>query len=301
LIREGVIKCDNYFIPGVKCRAYGIQNSYLTAGFRQLPVKGKIAIHFKKQRAANVDSEIQKLLAKRAFLTKTLKSPLLKINLKEATAAINRNLQNKLGIAKRRFKKNKNEESYLEAQRVIYTYRQICKSLVGIINNKTFEVVIDKSGRRLHTPITRLPKYLRNKITFEGNPLVAIDIKNCRPYLSLRVLERRFYRKTRGKESHTELHKLDNELFGYMRGHLKRLFPLLCEFSAETLDNIEDVTLKYYLKDVLEGELYDKFVGVEKDHPGYNIERDRVKKQYLSCMYDLPRKGGKFADGYSMA
>jgi hypothetical protein len=51
----------------------------------------------------------------------------------------------------------------------------------------------DKTGKRMHTPLTRLKRELRKYITHKEEHLVALDLKNSQPYLSLALFELDFW------------------------------------------------------------------------------------------------------------
>ena len=53
----------------------------------------------------------------------------------------------------------------------------------GIFNPK-----IDTTAGRLHSTLTQLKSDLRQFITYDGHPLVSIDIVNSQPYLSTVLL-----------------------------------------------------------------------------------------------------------------
>jgi hypothetical protein len=53
--------------------------------------------------------------------------------------------------------------------------------------------MVDKKGLRFHSNLTSLKKELRNFLTYEGQPLGDIDIKNSQPYLSQLLLNKEFW------------------------------------------------------------------------------------------------------------
>lgn len=56
------------------------------------------------------------------------------------------------------------------------------------INNGTYRLSIDKFGKRIHTPLTRLKKELRQFLTYDNQRLIEVDIKCSQPYLSLKLI-----------------------------------------------------------------------------------------------------------------
>ena len=53
--------------------------------------------------------------------------------------------------------------------------------------------LVDQKGRRFHSNLTSLKKELRNFLTYDGQPLGDIDIKNSQPYLSQLLLQPDFW------------------------------------------------------------------------------------------------------------
>ena len=51
----------------------------------------------------------------------------------------------------------------------------------------------DSTGKRLHTPITRMKRELRFYLTYKGEQLVALDLKNSQPFLSLVLFDPVFW------------------------------------------------------------------------------------------------------------
>src|SRR5690606_18322266 len=52
---------------------------------------------------------------------------------------------------------------------------------------------VDPTVGRFHTPLTTLKGPLRNFLTYDGRPLVSIDIKNSQPYFSTILFNSKFY------------------------------------------------------------------------------------------------------------
>lgn len=64
---------------------------------------------------------------------------------------------------------------------------------INLITEREYGPSIDENVHRLHSVLTNIQKDLRNFITYDGQPLVSIDIKNCQPYLSCLLLNPRFW------------------------------------------------------------------------------------------------------------
>jgi hypothetical protein len=56
------------------------------------------------------------------------------------------------------------------------------KMKVMNFNSSISTYIVDSSGYRLHSPLVRLPKYLRKYVTYNGYKLTSLDIKNSQPF-----------------------------------------------------------------------------------------------------------------------
>lgn len=72
---------------------------------------------------------------------------------------------------------------------------QYSAALINIdkLKRHQYEVHIDTTVHRLHSVITNLQKDYRNFITYDGQNLVCIDLKNCQPYLACLLLKTVFW------------------------------------------------------------------------------------------------------------
>lgn len=67
------------------------------------------------------------------------------------------------------------------------------KSKVDSLKAGDIECVVDDNVGRMHTLLTNINSKLRNLITFKGQSLVSIDIKNSQPYMATLLFNRGFY------------------------------------------------------------------------------------------------------------
>ncbi len=61
------------------------------------------------------------------------------------------------------------------------------------LNWKDFYLMLDNNVYRFHSNLTNMRSIIRNAITYKGQKLVSIDIKNSQPYLSTLLLNRDFW------------------------------------------------------------------------------------------------------------
>jgi hypothetical protein len=80
--------------------------------------------------------------------------------------------------------KDTNFNIYLYQRYIAYKkYNSRLRALI-LFHNGTFNAIIDKTAGRLHSVLTQLKSDLRQFITYDGQPLLAIDIVNSQPYLA---------------------------------------------------------------------------------------------------------------------
>lgn len=57
------------------------------------------------------------------------------------------------------------------------------------IKYRTFHPTVDDTSNRYHSPITNIPRELRQFLRVNNQPLVGIDVKTCQPFILVDVLE----------------------------------------------------------------------------------------------------------------
>jgi len=56
-----------------------------------------------------------------------------------------------------------------------------------------YNLMLDDNVYRFHTNLTNMPSRIRNAVTYDGQKLISLDIKNSQPYLSTILLSRDFW------------------------------------------------------------------------------------------------------------
>lgn len=142
------------------------------------------------------------------------------------------------------------------------------------ISNKVQRFSRDRSGERLHTPITNASRGVRNFITYEGKGLTSLDLSNSQPYLLIGMLNPEVWESRRlpppiqyaTKDIDTSLCRpIINEI--QCRGEFQRYASLAAS-----------------------GELYEHFAKLMSDNGRRTYSRNEVKSRFLVGMYDQNRK-----------
>lgn len=163
-------------------------------------------------------------------------------------------------------------------------YNEINYALHAIVDH-LFNLIRDITVGRLYTPLTMINKKLRKHVTYKGKRLVGIDMKNCQPFLSLGLLNPRFWKEN---EKHPlNIHNL------FQLDFLKNTTPFTYPYSSSFLPNMlgeSEHSLDYkeieeYTHLVSEGKFYEYFE--DKIHKSFDtpeLKREWIKKHTLKLL-----------------
>lgn len=183
---------DNQYVKGEKSKHYRFANKYYTdsAELVSVEITEKRLVQNLNRKKAEKLKQAQKQYpplanwfnpklqidseAAIAHAKKLLADELEQIGVEELTGSLSENQANQKRI-----------KAYHKHH--VYLYN------IESIKNGEFYLSIDSTARRLHTNLTSLKKDFRNFITYDDKQLVAIDIKNAQPYMSLALLRPGFY------------------------------------------------------------------------------------------------------------
>jgi hypothetical protein len=169
LVDQGVLDEDRQYVVGKHSRHFRIAEKYLSNRLSEIVITDtKLLKSIDGNSGLNFHDTMQYQNLYRWFDPEKLK-----IDLEAAEAYIYAQLD-----------KNR-DESYYGAY--ISAYTKILK--VRMIAEGAFWFNVDKFGKRLHTNLTNLDKDLKPFVTFEGQHLVSVDVKNSQPFFSLKILE----------------------------------------------------------------------------------------------------------------
>jgi hypothetical protein len=100
------------------------------------------------------------------------------------------------------------------------------------IVRKEFNLIRDSNVGRLHSNLTNMRSVLRNALTYKGEKLISIDLKNSQPYLSIGLLN----------------HNIINNILNYNNYYYIML--------GETLKSIDSTNFEDYISLVSNGSFY---------------------------------------------
>jgi hypothetical protein len=182
LRRAKVIKTDNHFKLGQKCRGYRYTDKYNTI-FKAVLVADSILNRNKKRECRFSIS----LKAKYNHLLKWY-TPALQINRELAFAFIQADYERKLDNPSLRDYDEKNKK-YKDP------LRQFTSAYINIdrIADGDFLLKVDSNVKRFHSIVTNLRSEARHCLTYGGQNLISIDIKNSQPYIATILLSSWFW------------------------------------------------------------------------------------------------------------
>ncbi|ARN77942.1 hypothetical protein BST97_07990 [Nonlabens spongiae] len=196
LVECGIIEINHHYIVGEHSKGYRFTRKYDTVAVPFTALKPTF-----RRKLKQLENNRIGYTKHLNYITKWLNSN-LKINEELAEQYINLNYNLKTQFPdlrdydqrEKKFKKPENQFKF--------------SSLVlERLKNEDYTYAQDRNVYRLHTNLTNMPSILRNALTYNGKPLISIDIKNSQPYLAILLLVNCF-RLTRRTKPKTEL-KID--------------------------------------------------------------------------------------------
>jgi hypothetical protein len=236
LAKYNIIECDEIFIPGVRSKGYRLKDiSMSTSQEVEVEVTDKSLLKKFFQQKEKIKEKNKIAKGKYPFLMKWF----------------NKNLQVELPEG-------------ITDKRVINSAHRI--------NAQQYNFTVDNYGVRLHTDITRFKKDYRKYIKYEGDRMKNIDVKNCQPYLLVKLL--------------LEDLKKSNET----------IYNTMLKAGGEDLASQDDLMILYlkhcegyknlacYIEDVTKGRMYTKVLEAFEAKYQFKIDRNQIK-EYLMPVY----------------
>jgi len=284
LVAVGVMESDGSFIKGEKCKGYRFSQIYRGQKLVYRSVDDyKLQKSYKKL-LTNLDKKRDKETRGYRYLTHWWDAGKLKIDEKGALEWIEdykiRNIQMVKG------NKKLNPKKMQEAVRTKIDKAEDMKTLVLHINHKGCYYSFSGEGHRFYNPISNLKSELRNFLTWDGQPLVNIDIKNSQPYLSLILHDLDFWEKKGKWEGERGLKDEMKEWKRYIDVNRIIMFLKTAETQAE-----QDFPAPNLQLLVSEGNFYSFIQSIWGLHfPERFADRRKTKKEVLRMFYCNPEK-----------
>jgi hypothetical protein len=277
LLENKVLHTDNQYTTSnlgfdSKCKSYSFDTTY-----NQKP---KIDFINKYTLIRNINDHIQeskRLMHKYKYLTKWFKTGQLEIDIDAADNTIEKLYSEDL---------SNNDDEIRDRAELRRTERQI---KILKMSNGDFNFNCDKNVGRFHSTLTTLKKAFRKHITYNGENLVAVDLKNSQPLFSTLLLDPKFYDSrsdsfNRGDLSQKKLLsiKLFNKLSININKYICNRDYIMFRDYEQTIGRVSPYS---YTNLVLRGELYELYSDklYEEHHIRYN--RSETKEKVFSSLY----------------
>jgi len=266
LVEHQFILTDGIYIKGEKSRGYlisgyGISDS---TSIRSIPITDYVVKKNRRKLINKYNESLKRTSEQYNYLTKWFNEH-LKIDYEQASKKI-------LELYPP-YKRPIGGKKKGEASR--YTKILIASQALYKLHKQHFYYQVDENVNRFHSNLTNFKKELRNHITYNGNKLVNVDIKNSQPLFSLILFKPEFY-------NPKSLHNI------YQYSHIFNLTPSLSPgiFSfmlEECLQSIDKHHVKEYFDMVNSGDFY-KCIS-DKMYPRSTFNKKLVKVMVLTVFF----------------
>jgi hypothetical protein len=177
-----IIETDGQYIPGFKSIGYRLIDEYNT------PIISKAVKDFTFYRRLKVERYNRSISVKHLdYLTKWFNDK-LEIDIDY----VNEFLKEEFNL------KNKNEQ-LMDYDRSRKKFKEPISQLnhakisAEKISRQEYYLLHDDNVYRFHSNLTNMRSVIRNAVTYDGQKLISIDIKNSQPYLSTLLLSKKFW------------------------------------------------------------------------------------------------------------
>lgn len=274
LIRTGVLCTDGQYIQGEKSKGYKFTEQYAN-----VPLKKYDYPAFQ----GNVEAIPQEVYSEGngTFITNTLSEDYpylshwyltqkLHIDKQAAISYAQDLMQYKLsqGIQSWDINKDKTNGSAIARKHPLSQYQAALYN-INSIDIGDYKVSIDTHVHRLHSAITNIQKDYRNFLTYDGQALASIDIKNSQPYLACALLNPMFWHVN--NELSLSLYSLPEDI---QRSITSVALPLELERFFGKCSNDDFIQ---YKEVVANGRMYETIAEICQSHLQNPISRDEAK------------------------
>lgn len=277
LKERGIITVSEHYQPGKQCKSYRIDPWFLTGKPVEIPVSSDAVIRKKvmalqQERKENISpndgyEHLSQWFNEKLSIDAT--------GAKLAAAAFYNELK-RMAF---------NQKLRLAAIRGQYKTLSVIKRY----EKRDFFYHNDQNIGRYHTNITNTKREIRNFLTYDGQTLVNIDIKNSQPLFGAILLNPRFYK----REENFSIHSLN--ILPHHINNIKKLNNLLKELSyyimlGESSPEVRD-EFDLYRKIVQGGLFYEEFFKLRHpDKPFTANDKSKVKEAVFLLLFSDNRK-----------
>lgn len=274
LIRTGVLCTDGQYIQGEKSKGYKFTEQYANVPLKKYDYpafQGKVeAIPQEVYSEGNGIFITNTLSEDYPYLSHWYLTQKLHIDKQAAISYAQDLMQYKLsqGIQSWDINKDKTNGSAIVRKHPLSQYQAALYN-INSIDIGDYKVSIDTHVHRLHSAITNIQKDYRNFLTYDGQALASIDIKNSQPYLACALLNPMFWHVN--NELSLSLYSLPEDI---QRSISSVALPLELEKFFSKCSNDDFIQ---YKEVVANGRMYETIAEICQSHLQNPISRDEAK------------------------
>ena len=272
LIQHKIVESDNYFVPMEKSIGYRLASTLMTDGFKEEPLT---LTRLTRKRAREYTKE--RLLRRHYNHLKKWFNSSLRVDGKGAK-----------GRLETLYKQDMLDGDTKAKEKFHLRNLALSKLIRG-----EFVCSVDETARRFHSNLTNIKSEVRNYITFENQPLCAVDIKNSQPFISMVLFNRMFYA---SNEASFNLKSISKPLFKAIQpiiNEIKDLLPNVYNIIMLVKPHESQASTEFerYCTLVDKGRLYEYLYPLYHDATGafYDLtdsnQRSKFKKMFFYSLY----------------
>lgn len=296
LLATNVWSTDSQFIRGEKCIGYCYQYPYNGQRMKTVDVTDFTLKKAIRKATDKFREEQEKALKEYEYLTKWWTTGKLGVYEKRAHKCLEDYYSGKLQELRN---SSLTGEEYEKRRARIINILEDQKYLVSRIGDGTYLLpMILGEADRMYSPITNLKKEARNFLTYDGQQLVELDLKNSQPFFAIALFRLLFWKSINGIRNKKTLKYINNDMYNNIisNSNYYNVITLVdsIETQASTVFGVNE-----YIEKVCSGTFYDYIQPIfEEKFPGRYKDRSEVKKAVLKAMYinTNRRNRGQYAE-----
>jgi hypothetical protein len=268
LLEHRLIRTDMKYIVGEKCFGYLIQgySSHKTS-VKEIRVQNFVMIKNRAKELNDKKVKLKKTEKKYPYLTKWF-NPKLIIDVDKATNKVDELFPEQKGGIKGT--KRGKPSIWNKRFKAIYSIHKFSK--------QEFYYSVDDNVGRFHSNLTNIKKEVRNYITYDGQKLVNIDIKNSQPLISTILFDVNFYQQN---SEHINIFNIPTSLPLLSNNNKSYLSTII--MLVKTLQKSDNEKVKEYIDMVNTGCFYEKIN--EKLYPEALFVKQKIKEMIFTVFF----------------
>lgn len=268
LLENSIIRTDMKYIVGEKCFGYLI-NGYSShkATVISIPIQSSVIKKNRAKENKEFKDKLKKTAKKYPYLTKWFNSN-LQIDVDGATKKAEELFPEQTGSIRGTTKGK--PSIWNRRMKAIYSIHKFSK--------QEFYYSVDDNVGRFHSNLTNIKRELRSFITYDGQKLVNIDIKNSQPLLSTILLNKDFYDKNSRILNIFNIPSSLQLLSNSSTSYSSTIITLV-----KTLQKSDSQSIAEYVDIVNTGEFYQKVS--EKLYPKADFMKPKMKEMIFTVFF----------------